>query len=75
MSLDCPEGSFSTEESDRCFKIFIDEELSWIYSNEKCLKKGLVTPAQIDKIAINLRKHILDHYGNYHLFSLIFHIS
>ncbi|CAL4060619.1 unnamed protein product, partial [Meganyctiphanes norvegica] len=58
----CPVG-FWLESSKQCFKFLNDELRNWQDAKQACLKENAVLANPADEVAVALRKHILDKYG------------
>ncbi|CAL4090355.1 unnamed protein product, partial [Meganyctiphanes norvegica] len=59
----CPDGFITSQDLRQCFKVFKDEHRNWNETQSKCLQENLVHAMPSDTNAIELRKKILDTYG------------
>ena len=63
LSIGCPGGFFRVNGSDNCFKFFHGEKTSWDETQRKCKKENLETIHPTSKVAVTLRKYLIDNYG------------
>ncbi|CAL4114174.1 unnamed protein product, partial [Meganyctiphanes norvegica] len=60
---ECPNESFKLEGIEWEFKIFFDELRNWTNAKKKCEAEFMSTAHPSDKVAVKLRKHLLESCG------------
>ncbi|CAL4136880.1 unnamed protein product, partial [Meganyctiphanes norvegica] len=60
----CPAEFFMSRGSDQCFKLFKERYRTWTEANIKCKSEGLQLAIISDAVAVELRKNLLDIYGD-----------
>ncbi|CAL4064134.1 unnamed protein product, partial [Meganyctiphanes norvegica] len=58
----CPSGFIKM--SSQCFKMFNDRYRSWSEAKTKCEQEGYILAQPDDAVAVNLRKHLHEEYGD-----------
>ncbi|CAL4105012.1 unnamed protein product, partial [Meganyctiphanes norvegica] len=61
---ECPNERFKIKGSSLEFIIFFDEKRNWINANKKCKAESMSTAHPSDKVAVRLRKYLLESCGD-----------